>query len=223
MAWEKWLWRQFNFDFVRLSKWDGVFEHIDIDSSGKKGEAVVCRVFLSPLLGHRIHFKPSPEIEEFVFELADPKWDHRYTLIESDEDAATWEERVADIAPPHVCDLANQHGEEMALQTMVARASAQRYVQRIREFSTEPVMEYLAVQLKSGRAPVAMINSIKFGGLMTSQDDLSDAMECASFAISKFGMEVDPDHNGFQGESKSRNRELRLRLDITADLLRNGA
>ena len=223
LAWEKWLGRQFNYNFVRSSELNGVFEHVDIDSAGKHGEAVYCHVVLSPLRGHQIQFKPTPEVDQFMFELADPESDRGYTLIESTEDAMHWEARVADIAPARVCALAKQHAEDVVQQTASARVSAQEYVRHIREFSDERVMEYLAVQMRAGRAPEKSSQSEKFSGLMTSQDDLADGLECASLAISRFGPEVDPDNDGFRGESASQNRELRLRLDITADLLRHGA
>ena len=149
LAWEHWLGRQFHYDFVRPSVVDGVFEHIAIDSQGKRAEAVTCSVWISPLWGHRIHFKPSPEVDEVLVELGDFAPDRAYAEIESQTDAIAWERHVAEVAPQRARALAQKHAQQVADQTAAARKAALEYARRIRELSDEPVMEYLSYQLST--------------------------------------------------------------------------
>jgi len=224
LAWEHWVGRQFDFDFVRSSSADGVFEHIEINSQGKRGEAVSCRIWVSPLRGHRVHFKPSPDVDELLLEICDCMPDRAYTLIESASDAANWEVRVGNVAPARAKNLAQKHALDIADQTDCQRKAALKYVERIRQVSDEPVMEYLANQLRSRATPDEEREANRLGELarIPPLDDVNDAIECAAIAIALFGSAIDAEHGGFRGESPSRNRDLRLRLDITADRLRNG-
>lgn len=221
LAWERWLGRQFNFDFVRPSPLAGVFEHVDIDSMGKRGEAVYSRVFVSPLRGHRIQFKPSPEVDELLMELGDCSTDRGYRLIENLSDAIDWERRVAKVAPERVRTLARKHAQEVALQTASARKSAIEYTRRIREISDEPVMEYLAYHLSCRITPAQQRQAEQFnaGGVW---GEVQDATKVAAIAVAIFGAEIDPEHGGFIEEPARKSRELKLRLNISADILRFG-
>ncbi len=224
LAWERWSGRQFNFDFVRSSLANGVFEHIEIDSQGKRGEAVFCRVWVSPLKGHRVHIKPSPDVDEPLLEICDCLPDRAYSLIECASAARSWELRVGSIAPPRVSNLAQKHAQEIADQTEAPRRAAVQYVDRIRQISDEPVMQYLANQLRSRATPDQEHEASRLGELarVPPLNDVNDAIECAAIAIALFGPVVDGEHGGFRGESPSRNQGLRLRLHITADRLRTG-
>jgi hypothetical protein len=220
LAWERWLGRQFHFDFVRPSVVDGVFEHIAIDSMGKQGEAVWCSVWVSPLRGHRIHFKPSPEVDEVLVELGNFAG-QASTLIESPSDAIAWELRVANIAPECVRNLAQKYAQQVALQTAPARKAAMEYTRRVREITDEPVMEYLEYQLRCRATPAQQQQADRFnpGGVW---GDVQDASKCAAIAIALFGTEIDPEYGGFADEPASKSTELKLRLNITADMLRLG-
>jgi hypothetical protein len=222
LAWEHWLGRQFHFDFVRPSVVDGVFEHIAIDSMGKRGEAVYCSVWVSPLRGHRIHFKPSPEVDEVLVELGDSAG-QASTSIESRSDAIAWELRVAEVAPERVRDLAQRHAQQVALQTASARQAALEYVRRVREMSDERVMEYLAYQLRSRATPAQQQLANRFRPWGAPWDDVQEASEAAGVAIALFGADVDPEQGGFAEEPARKSPELKLRLNIVADLLRRGA
>jgi hypothetical protein len=224
LAWEHWIGRQFHFDFVRETIVNGVFEHIEISSQGKRGEAVSCRIWISPLRGHRVRFKPSPDASELILELCDCMPDRAYTVIECVSDASSWEMRVADIAPQRARNLAKKNALDIADKTACQRNAAQQYVERIRQISDEPVMEYLAYQLRSRATPEQEHEINRLAGLarIPSSDDVNDAIECGAIAIVLFGSAIDADQNAFHAESPTWNRELRMRLDIIADELRRG-
>lgn len=222
LVWEYWLGRQFHYGYSRPSSAEGVFEHIHVNCAGKRGEAVWCDVVVTPLRAHEFRFKPSPRVDDVVTELADADSDRGYVVIETTGAAIEWESRVAEIAPPRVRALAQEHALSISNSTAVARRSAAEYVKLIRDFSDEPVMEYLSVQLKSGRAPEKGFAD-PFPGLMICQDDLKDAQECASSIIQMFGTQVDPEHGGFHDYETQRTTDYKLRVELIADLLRNGA
>jgi hypothetical protein len=224
LAWEHWIGRQFDFDFVRASSIEDVFEHIEINSQGKRGEAVSCGIWVSPLKRHRVHFIPSPDVDEFLVELCACMPERSYTLIENESDAKNWETQVADLAPTRVYDLAQKHGQIIADQTKAQRRAAKEYLQCIREITDEPVMEYLAYQLRSRATPNEQREADRMAQLacMPPLDDVNEAIACAALAIAMFGSTIDQEHHGFRGESPNGNRELRLRLDIIADRLRSG-
>ncbi|MFO1062529.1 MAG: hypothetical protein U0892_01475 [Pirellulales bacterium] len=69
LGWDGSIGRQFNYVFVRLAPIIGVYEQIDIDSMGRHGESVYCHVRISPVRGHCMLFKATPEIDELVVEL----------------------------------------------------------------------------------------------------------------------------------------------------------
>jgi hypothetical protein len=220
LAWEHWLGRQFHYDFVRPSVVDGVFEHIAIDSQGKRAEAVTCSVWISPLWGHRIHFKPSPEVDEVLVELGDFAPDRAYAEIESQTDAIAWERRVAEVAPQRARALAQKYAQQVAVQTAAARKAALEYTRRIRELSDEPVMEYLSYQLSTRATPAQRQQADRFRPWGASWDDVQEACECAAYAIALFGTEVDAEHGGFVDEAGRKSCELKLRMNIAADMLR---
>ena len=219
LAWEQWLGRQFNFDFVRPSPVDGVFEHVDIDSMGKRVEAVYCRVFLSPLRGHRIHFKPSPEVDELIMELGDSVPNRGYKVIESQSQAIDWEQRVAQVAPQRVRALAQKYAQQLALETASAQQAAAEYTRRVREITDEPIMEYLTYQLSRRLNPDQVQQAKRFsaGGVGA---DVQEASQAAAIAVMLFGTEVDPEHGGFVDDETRKSSELKLRLNIAADMLR---
>lgn len=221
LVWEYWLGPQLHYGFARPSEVQGIFEHINIESLGKRGEAVYCEIVASPLRAHALQFKPAPRVDEVIVELGDAHPDRGYTEIETTDQAKSWETRVAEIAPSRARELANQHAESLAGSTALAREAAVEYVRLIRAFSDEPVLEYLAVQMQSGRAPEKGLSG-EFTGLMVSQDDLRDAFECATLAIRTFGSKVDPDHDGFQEADARKSTDFKLRIDLITDLLRNG-
>jgi hypothetical protein len=220
IAWEKWAGRQFNYDFVRPSSVDGVYEHVDVDSMGKRGEVAYCRVWVSPVRGHRLHFKPSPEVDEYLAELIDPATG-RSRVIESRSDAIAWEQQVAHVAPERVRSLAQRHAEQMALQTASERQAASEYARRIRQISEEPVMEYLAYQLGCRATPSQQQLARGFDAGFVS-GDVQYACECAAIGVALFGAEVDAAHHGFTDELARKSLELKVRLNITADILRLG-
>lgn len=221
LAWEHWLGRQFHFDFVRPSEVEGVFEHIAIDSMGSRGEAVYSSLWVSPLWGHRIHFKPSPEVDEVLVELGDVAG-QAAALIKSPSDEIAWEMRVAEIAPQRLRNLASRHAQQIVLQTSAARRAAIAYVKRIRELSDERVMEYLVYQLRSRATPAQQQLADRFRPWGAPWDDVQEACEAVAIAIAMFGAEIDPEYGGFAGESARKSYELKLRLNIAADILRQG-
>ncbi|OAI57789.1 hypothetical protein AYO47_07600 [Planctomyces sp. SCGC AG-212-M04] len=196
-----------------------MFEHIEIDSSGKRGEMVYCKVWVSPVRGHRLYFKPSPEVDEFLTELVDPA--AGCTFIESHSAAIAWELRVAQVAPERVRALALVHAPQLALQTGAAREAALKYARRIREISDEAVMEYLVCELSRRARPDQLRQADRFqaGG---TRYDVIDASRCAAIAVAMFGPEMDAEHGGFADEPASKSCELKLRLNIAADILRLG-
>lgn len=220
LAWEKWLGRQFNFDFVRPSPVDGIYEHVDVDSMGRQGEMVYCRIWVSPVRGHRLHFKPSPEIDEYLEQLSDPVT-RRAQEIKSPSEAIDWERRVASVAPERARLLAETHAGQMALETASARRAATEYARRIREISDETVMEYLAYQLNCRTTAAEQQQAARFnaGGV---SGEVAYACACAALAVARFGAEIDAEHGGFTEASASKSIELKLRLNITADILRLG-
>lgn len=220
LAWEGWLGRQFNYDFVRPSLVDGIYEHVDVDSMGKRGEVVYCSVWVSPVRGHRLHFKPSPEVDEYLGELRDPATG-KDQQIESRSDAIAWERRVAQVAPGRARALAEQQARSMAHETAAAREAAKEYARRIREISDDQVMEYLAYQLHCRLTPAQQQQAGRFdaGGV---SGDVRYACECAAIAVVLFGAEIDAEHGGFADEPASRSIDLKLRLNITADIVRLG-
>lgn len=217
LSWESWLGPQFNFDYVRPSFIEGVFEHIDVDSMGRFGESVYCKLWVSPVRGHRLYFKPSPEVEEHLWDPADPGIS--YAVIKDAERADAWELKTVEVAPNRVRELALKHAENMAIETAAARKSAIEYARRIREISTESVMEYLEYQLSCRITPVQKQHAdrLKAGGVF---NEVAYATQCAAMAVALYGHEVDPEHNGFSEEPAIKSNELKLRLNITADLLR---
>jgi hypothetical protein len=221
LAWEYWIGRQLHCDFVRPSMVDGVFEHIAIDGSGSRGEAVTCTVWVSPVRGHRLHFKPAPEVDEVLVELGNSAPGRAFTEIETPSEATAWELRVAEVAPERVRSLAQKHAREIAIQTSAARKSAMEYVRRIRAMSDDPVMEYLAYQLSCRATPTQLQQAGEWnpGGVW---DEVQDACRCAAIAVSMFGLEIDAEHGGFVDEPASKSCELKLRLNIAADMLRCG-
>ena len=220
LAWEKWLGRQFNLDFVRPSPVDGIYEHVDVDSMGKRGEMAYCRVWVSPVRGHRLHFKPSPEVDEYLAELGNPAT-RQTQVITSPSEAIDWEKRVASVAPKLARSLATTHAEPMALQTASARRAAREYARRIREISGEAVMEYLAYQLGCRTTPGQQQRAAQLsaGGV---SGEVGYACRCAALAVAQFGAEIDAEHGGFTDEPARKSTELKLRLNITADILRFG-
>lgn len=221
LAWEHWLGRQYHFDFVRPSPVDGVFEHIAIDSMGKRGETVYCSVWVSPLRGHRIHFKPSPEVDEVLVELGDGAG-RASTMIARPSVAIAWELRVAEIAPVRGRNLAQRHAQQVALQTVSARQAAIEYTRRIREISDERVMEYLTYQLRCRATIAQQHRADRFRPWGAPWDDVQEASEAAAIAIALFGAAIDPGHGGFADESASKSVDLKLRLNLVADMLRLG-
>ena len=222
LAWEYWLGRQFHYGYSRPSSEEGVFEHIHVNCAGKRGEAVWCDIVVTPLRAHEFQFKPSPRVDDVITELADAGSDGAHAEIETTDAAIEWESRIAEIAPPRVRALALEHALSISHSTAVARRSAAEYVRLIRAFSDETVLEYLAVQLGSGRAPDKGLTD-PFPGLMICQGDLKDAQECASSSITMFGAQVDPEHDGFHDYETQRTTDYKLRVALIADLLRNGA
>jgi hypothetical protein len=158
-------------------------------------------------------------VDEFLAELGETA--RGYTEISSSSDANAWEQRVAQIAPERVRQLARKHAQQLALETAPARNAAMEYVRRIREISDEPVMEYLEYQLRS-RSTLAqqqLADRFSAGGVPY---DVQDASKCAAFAVALFGAEIDAEHGGFAEEPANKSRELKLRLNIAADMLRLG-
>ncbi len=147
LAWDRSLERQPNFDFVRPSPVEGVFEHIELDSMGRRGESVYCRVWVSPVRGHRLRFKPSPEVDELILELGDVSAGLGHSVVKTRAEAIVWESRVERIAPERARGLAARHAEEVAALTGDARRAALKYARRLREITDEPVMDFLAYQL----------------------------------------------------------------------------
>jgi hypothetical protein len=96
------------------------------------------------------------------------------------------------------------------------------YARRIREISDEPVMDYLAYQLRSRATPAQQQQADRFRPWGASWDDVQEASECAAVAIALFGAEIDREHGGFADESGRKSCELKLRLNIAADILRHG-
>lgn len=182
LVWEYWLSQQIHLAYCRPSIADGVFEHLRIDATGKRGEAVWCEMVVTPLRAQEFDFKPCPRVDEVLKELAGLGPDRAAVDIETTEAAIEWETRLADIGPAHVRALSEQHAVSMSRSTAGARKAAASYCQLIRDFSDETVLEYLAVQLSSGRAP-AKGQTDPFRGLMICQSDLRDAQECAALAI----------------------------------------
>ena len=222
LVWEFFLSRQIHLSYCRPSPADGVFEHIRVEAAGKRGEAVSCSVVITPLRAQEFGFKPCPRIDDVLTELAATGSDRGYAEIESKESAIAWEGRVAKIGPERVRGLAKRHADPMSQSTANARDAAREYVRRIRKFSDETVLEYLAVQLSSARAP-AKGQAEPFPGLMICQGDLRDAQECAALGIAMFGAEVDPQQKGFVDDNAKRSTDYKLRAALIADLLRNGA
>lgn len=221
IAWEKWAGRwQFNYDFVRASPIDGIYEHIDVDSMGKRGKVAYCRVWVSPVRGHRLLFKPSPEVDEFLAELNDPVTG-RSCVIEGRSEAIAWERQVVQVAPERVRSLAGQHAEQIALQTTSERQAAREYARRIRQLSDETVMEYLAYQLGCRATPSQKELARGFDAGFVS-GDVQYACECAAIGVALFGAEVDAAYGGFTDEPTHKSLELKIRLNITADILRLG-
>lgn len=221
LAWEQGAGQQPNFDYVRPSPVEGVFEHIDVDSKGKRGEAVYCLVWVSPVRGHRLRFKPSPEVDEYIEELGDVAAGLSYTVVKTRVDAITWESRVEQIAPERARGLALKHAGEVAAQTCDARRAAREYTRRLRKITDEPVMDYLAYQL-SGRATPAQrqhAGRLDPGGV---SGEVNYACQAAALGVAMFGAEVDPEYDGFATEPARKSVELKLRLNIAADLLRLG-
>ncbi|MCR9197650.1 MAG: hypothetical protein NXI04_03305 [Planctomycetaceae bacterium] len=222
IVWVYQLSRQLHLAYCRTSEADGVFEHVRVESAGKKGESVWCDLVVTPLRAQEFDFKPCPRFDDVLTELAPAGSTRAAVDIRTNEEAIEWEKRIAEIATARVRTLAEQHAEAVSQATAVARHAAAKYIRLIREFSDERTLEYLAVQLDSGRAP-AKGQSDPFPGLMLCQGDLQDAKECAALAINKFGALVDPDSNGFQTDELRRTTEYKLRVCLVADLLRNGA
>lgn len=216
LSWKSWLGKQFNYDFVRPSQSDGVYEHIDVDSMGKRGEAVYARLWLSPVRGHRLHYKPSPEIDELLIELGDPGLGYR--RISSLAEAKSWERQLALIALGRVRAMAEQHAERLAQETATARIAAKEYVRRIREMTDESEMEYLSTQLRNRASTAQRSQADRFSAGISGEG--AYAGECACLAVALFGKEVDPDQGGFVDDSQRQSAELKLRLNIIADLLR---
>ena len=219
LVWDYWLGQQFHYAFAKPSIISNVFEHIRIECAGKRGEVVWCEIVVTPLRSHEFQFKPAPRFDEVLTELTDDGSSR--TEIKTVDAAKRWEQRVGEVAPERARSLAELHAATIGQATAVAQRAAQEYVKLVREFSDETILEYLAVQLSSKRAPEKGLADA-FPGLMTSQDDLRDAEECATLAIATFGTIVDPVQEGFETESSRKTPEYKLRLALIADLLRNG-
>ena len=221
LAWEDWKGKQFNYDYVRPASRQELFEHIEIVSQGRKGEAVNAIAWVSLVRGHRTRF----DERLFLSELCDGLPDVSYTLIESKDDAVNWERRVAGIAPARVKGVTAEKGEDILSRTEDARRAASRYVAMVRQVSDERVLEYLTYQLQQRTSVEQAKEADRVAGLArlppTYGYGVNDAIEAAALAIVLFGIEVEAPRNAFAGESPSRNADLRLRLDILADRLRS--
>jgi hypothetical protein len=203
-----------SFALVRVGEHPELFEWIRIDTAGKRHEAVFA--YVSVCIAKWIGIKGIMESMPFL-ELGEDR-ERGWTIIESDEKAREWEQKLIGHAPGAVVQFAAEHGPALLESTRAARLAVHQYLQRL---SVEDCATSALASLRQNVGDTTRDEADRLMNWAAVQQipDHPELYELACLCLLRFSSEVEGQGITYFGQDPLENSQLMWRIQLLVDRL----
>jgi hypothetical protein len=202
--------------FVRPSTIPRLFEHVNVYSQGKKGEAVYATTVVSGSTNCLSDECISERDLTLLYKLETDKERH-WTLMRDKREAEIWEERLAQVADSQCRVTSESKGPALRERLEPAFAAVDRYVMKIGNLHDIFALEYRYFQDAPAekRIEAERLASL-IGDIFESREDV----ELACLVVLMFASEVESRADAFLGTKWHEDADFRARIYLLIDIIR---
>jgi len=199
---------------VRLSSIPRLFEHLRIHGSGRRGEAVSAETAISGARG--VAIDPCIAARDLRLMLAlEQNPEMHYTLVETNDQAQAWEQRVASLADTYCRATADSEGRALLERLAPALHTLDRYIEMVGDMNAIFDAEYKYFQ---DADPSHRDAAERLAQHLWRVEPAADA-ELAALILLRFSKAVDGIDYALQGQCFEEAADLRARLYLLVDFV----